>query len=106
MDGVRHFVGDCDIWRGYENSQSKAAAEMDGRAVSGYGVDAAVYSAGDAASYFCARDVVYSGGRTVLFAGGDILSVAADEVLACDMAFVRNRGQRVFLLCGAVRVHY
>ena len=41
--------------------------------------------------------MVYSGGWTVLFAGGHILPVAKNEVFACGVAFVCNRGQCVFL---------
>ena len=78
---------------------------MDGRAVFAYGVDTVVHIAGDDKSHTIARDVVYIGGWAVVFAGGDILSVAAHEIFARNLASVRNRGQRVFLLCGAVRMH-
>lgn len=105
MDGVRYTLGDCDIRRRHENQKPKAAAEMDGVAVSGYGVDAAVYIAGDVASYTGARDVVYPGGWFVVFVGGNILLVAAHEIFARNMAFVCNRRHGVFLFRGAIRMH-
>ena len=78
---------------------------MDGVTVSGYGVDIAVYFAGDDKIYPGAWYVVYFGRGPVIFGGGDILSVASVKVFACDMASVCNRGQCVLLFRGAVRVH-
>ena len=49
---------------------------MDGIVISGYGMDIAVYFAGNDKIYSGARDVVYSGGGAVLFRWGHILSVA------------------------------
>lgn len=49
MDGVRHFMGDCDIWCRYENTQSQAATKMDGLAVFDYGLGVDIYTAGDGA---------------------------------------------------------
>lgn len=49
---------------------------MDGFVVFGYGLDIAVYFAGDDKVYPCARNVVYFGRGAVIFGWGDILSVA------------------------------
>ena len=63
--GFWHIVGDNNIRGRDENRTPKAAAKMDGRALSGYGLDTCVHIAGNVASYICARHVVYSGGRPV-----------------------------------------
>ena len=105
MDCVWNTLGDCNIWRRHENQKSKAAAEMDGAAVSGYGMDNAVYIAGNVASYTGARHVVYIGGWPVILAGGDILFVASHEIFACNMASVCNWWHGVFLFRGTVRMH-
>ena len=66
LDGFWHIVGDNNIRGRDENRTPKAAAKMDGRALSGYGLDTCVHIAGNVASYICARHVVYSGGRPVV----------------------------------------
>lgn len=78
---------------------------MDGIVISGYGMDIAVYFAGNDKIYSCARYVVYSGGGAVLFRWGHILSVAQIKILARNMALVRNWGQCVLLFRGAVWMH-
>ena len=79
---------------------------MDGGPVCCDGVDIAVYIAGDDSQYPNARIVVYPGGGIGVHNWRDILSVAPDEVFACRLAPVCNRGQCVLLLCGAVWVHH
>ena len=78
---------------------------MDGRIVCCDGVDIAVYIAGNDSQYPNARVVVYFGRGIGVHDWCDILFVAADEVFACRLAPVCNRGQCVFLFRGAVRVY-
>ena len=79
---------------------------MDGGSVCCDGVDIAVYIAGNDSQYSSARIVVYPGRWFGVYNWCDILSVAPDEVFACRLAPVCNRGQCVFLLCSAVRIDF
>ncbi len=76
---------------------------MDGCVVFSNGLGVAMDFAGDDSDYICAWDVVYIGGWIVIFNRCDILFVAQDEICACALAFVRYRGQCVFLFCRAAR---
>ena len=78
---------------------------MDGRTVCRNGVDVAVYFAGNDSQYPSAWIMVYSGWRIVVYDWRVVLFVAQNEVLACGVAFVRNRGQCVFLFRRPVRVY-
>lgn len=72
------------------------------RALFDYGVDIGVHFAGDVAVCAGAGIMVYFGGRIVVFNWGYFLSLAPYEVFACDLAFVRNRRQCLFLFCRPV----
>lgn len=78
---------------------------MDGRIVCCDGVDIAVYIAGNDSQYSAARIVVYPGGGIGIHNWCDILFMAPDEVFACCLALVCNRGQCVFLFRSPVRVY-
>ena len=79
---------------------------MDGGPVCCNGVDIAVYIAGNDSQYPNARIVVYLGGGIGVHNWGDILFMAPNEVFACRLAPVCNRGQCVLLLCRIVRVYF
>ena len=79
---------------------------MDGRIVCCDGVDIAVYIAGNDSQYSRARIVVYPGGGIGIYDWCDILSVAPDEVFACRLAPVCNRGQCVLLFRRPVWVYH
>ena len=78
---------------------------MDGWIICRNGVDTVVYIAGNDSQYSGAWPVVYSGGGIVVYDWCDILFMAPDEVFACRLAPVCNRGQCVLLFCSAVRVY-
>ena len=78
---------------------------MDGGIVCRDGVDIVVHIACNDSQYSGTRIVVYFGRWIGVHGWGYILSVAQNEILACGVAPVCNWGQRVFLLCGAVRVY-
>ena len=79
---------------------------MDGGPVCCDGVDIAVYIAGDDSQYPNARIVVCPGRWFGVHNWRDILSVAPDEVFACRLAPVCNRGQCVLLFRRSVRLHF
>ena len=68
-----------------------------------YGLDIDIYIANYVGARAGAGSVVYLGGRSFVFDWGDILSVATPKVFACDLAFVCNRRQCLFLFRGPVR---
>ena len=78
---------------------------MDGGIICRNGVDIVVYFAGNDSQYSDSWFVVYSGRWIVLHDWCYILSVAADEIFACGVALVRNRGQCVFLFRRPVWVY-
>ena len=69
-------------------------------------MDVAVYFASNASQYPSQWFVVYFSGWIVLHDWCAVLFVAQNEVLARGVAFVRNRGQCVFLFRRLVRVHF
>ena len=79
---------------------------MDGRIVCCDGVDIVVHFAGDDSQYPNARIVVYPGRWFGVHNWCDILFMAPDEVFACRLASVCNRGQCVLLFRSAVWVHF
>ena len=78
---------------------------MDGWIICCDGMDIVVHIACNDSQYSGTWYVVYFGGWIVIHDWCDILSVAANEVFTCGLAPVCNRGQCMFLLCGAVRVY-
>ena len=79
---------------------------MDGGPVCCDGVDVVVYFAGNDSQYPNAWVVVYPGRWFGIYDWCDILSVALDEVFACRLAPVCNRGQCVLLFRRPVRVYH
>ena len=79
---------------------------MDGIVVSHYGVGFALDFTCNDRHNFGTWNVVHIGRRFVVFNWGYILSLEEDEICTCVMAFIRHRGQCMFLFRGVVWVYH